>query len=214
MVDEAQFKQTAFAVHRLVQSQQYEEAAQLQKDLCNQAEQLYGVPSTAVAWAHNQLGNILRLCGRLEEAEMAALHGSLMTRLSVGMQDPMFANDLINIGRVFHDKKEFSDARDLFREAIRILVSAGAIESQGGIGGLFYLAACCVHLGMNDEADNARQNAKEIFRKHPELSTEYFGGFILLARTHDAVGLSAEFVNLMEEFNREAPLDLRDLARE
>jgi tetratricopeptide (TPR) repeat protein len=213
MIDEAQFKQAVHAAHRLILDQQYEAAALIQKDLCSQAEQLYGAPSPQVAWAYGQLGNLLRQCGRLEEAEKAAMHGSLMTRLSVGMESPMFAHDLINIGRVFHDKKEFSDARDLFREALRILVLAGAVESHEGVGALFYLAGCCVRLGIHDEADQARHNAKEVFRKHPELRTDYFGGFILLARAYDEAGLPAKFARLMEEFNREVPPDLLKLAQ-
>jgi len=213
MIDESQFNQSVQLVHQLAENQQYEEAAQIQKSLCQQAEQLYGVQDPIVAWSYKSLGNFFRMSGQLKEAEKAAMHGSLMTRLMVGTNDPLYASDLINIGWVFRDKKEFSDARDLFHEAIRILKFNDSIETPDGINALFSLAICCVLLGSHAEADQARTDAKVLFHKCPEHVTAYFSGLIDLARANNEAGLPTKFISLMEEFNIEAPPQLLRLAQ-
>ena len=82
-------------------------------------ERVYGSQSTKVAYNYNELGKIAQARGRLDEAEADYRRIVDIYRTAYHDRHYLIALAMANLADVYVDRKKYSDAEPLYREAIR-----------------------------------------------------------------------------------------------
>ena len=173
-----------------------------------------------IAWASNELAQLLQRTNRLGEAEILLRRALEINVTTFGEQHPTVAIGLNNLAQVLHDTNRIEEAEPLMRRALEISKAAFGEQHPTVATRLNNLATLLQRTNRLGEAEPLMRQALEIDvaafgEQHPTVATDLNNLAMLLQRTNrlgEAEPLMRQALEIdVAAFGEQHPTVARDL---
>ena len=171
----------------LMELARWEECEQQQRHALAEAEEL--ADAKLVAWASNELAQLLQRTGRFGEAEPLMRRALQLNESAYSTQHPAVAICLNNLGNLLHATGRLEDAEPLMRRALEIDETVFGEEHQTVAIDLNNLALILQDTGRIEEAEPPMRKALDIGmaafgERHPNVAIRLNNLALLLRDTN------------------------------
>ena len=150
----------------LIELARWEECEKQQRHALAEAEEL--ADTKLVAWASNELAQLLQRTGRFGEAEPLARRALQLSEAAYSTRHPAVATCLNNLVTLLHATGRLEEAESMMRRALDIYTTVFGEEHQT-------VATCLDNLAQILRATNRIEEAEPLMRKALEIDEAAFG---------------------------------------
>ena len=207
----------------LMELARWEECEEQQRHALAEAEEL--ADAKLVAWASNELAQLLQRTGRFGEAEPLVRRALQLSESTYNTQHPTVAICLNNLGHLLHTTGQLEEAEPLMRRALEIDTTVFGEEHRIVAVRLGNLAQILMDTNRIEEAEPLMRKALEIGlatfgERHPDVAIRLNNLALLLKDTNrieEAETLLRRALEIDEaafgEWHPETATDLNNLAQ-